>query len=85
MGKRYHSEFSESNHSTQFITNRENISKHDPYSYPIYRIYHYPIYWLLLTGKSLCGKGAGARIVTDQETEDLRSELPSRIAVLLAI
>jgi hypothetical protein len=43
------------------------------------------MYWLLLTGNSLCGKNARARIVTDKETEDFHSELPSRIAVLLAI
>jgi hypothetical protein len=36
-------------------------------------------------GNPYVGKTAGARIVTDQETEDLPSELPSRIAVLLAI
>jgi hypothetical protein len=70
---------------TQFIINREKIFKYDPYSYPIYRIYHYLIYWVLLTGNSLCGKNAGARIVTDEETEDFHIELPSRIAVLLAI
>jgi hypothetical protein len=64
---------------------QRKIFKYDPYSYPIYCIYHYPIYWVLLTGNSLCGKNAKARIVTDKETEDFHSELPSRIAVLLAI
>ncbi len=36
-------------------------------------------------GNPMWEKTARARIVTDQETEDFPSELPSRIAVLLAI
>jgi hypothetical protein len=86
MGK-YISEFSGSNHSKCYTIyhKQRKFTKYVPYSYPIYRIYHYSyILAVARSEKSLCGKNAGARIVTNKETEDFHSELPSRIAVLLA-
>ncbi len=83
--KRYHSEFSGINHSTVYHKQRkEKKFNYDPYSYPIYRIYHYPIYLGVADRKFPMWENARARIVTDKETEDFHSELPNRIAVLLA-
>ncbi len=42
--KRYHSEFSGINHSTVYHKWKREKYNYEPYSYPIYRIYHCPIY-----------------------------------------
>jgi hypothetical protein len=69
------------------LSQQRKFTKNFPYSYPFYRIYHLS-YILAITrsGNSLCGeKMLELGFVIDKETEDFHSELPSRIAVLLAI
>ncbi len=68
------------------LSQQKKFTKNFPYSYPFYLIYHYPILAVTRSGFSLCGeKMLELGFVTDKETEDFHSELPSRIAVLLAI
>ncbi len=67
------------------LSQQRKFRKNFPYSYPFYRIYHYPILAVPRSGSSLCGELLGLGFVTDKETEDFHSELPRSIAVLLAV
>ena len=80
--KRYHSKFSRIFTASKYHKERKN--KWDPYSYPFYRIYHCPIYWGMLTGNFLWGKLLELGLSLMRKLK-FPSELPSRIAVLLAI
>jgi hypothetical protein len=68
------------------LSQQRKFTRNFPYSYPFYRIYHYPIHWLLLDQKSPYGGNMlELGFVTNKKTEDFHSELPSRVAVLLVI